>query len=301
MNADENIQDMFNTQNYNKYGYVLNNPLMYNDLNGEIFFLIPLVGYFWSAVIVGAVIGAASYLVSSAIMGQAITLKGFLKSTLWGGISGAVTFGIGSIFSVAGSTALTATGTAIKEAVGGVGLAIVQAGTYAVAQGVMSLMQVGTFQQAFWSGALGSLGASAFGAVAGDFANKAVGQIAFGAVSGGIGAELSGGNFWQGAVIGGIVAGLNHAMHKIGNDPGPKRKIQISEELKKRLENGSKATSAMEVLAEMTKEGLITAREAMFLSEKIGTFKEFSKDFKFVKNVGKGLGCFLTLQLVLPY
>ena len=58
----------------------------------------------------------------------------------------------------------------------------------------MSLMQGGTFQQAFWSGALGSLGASAFGAVAGDFANKTVGQIAFGAVSGGIGAELSGGN-----------------------------------------------------------------------------------------------------------
>ncbi|AZI21439.1 hypothetical protein EIH08_07815 [Chryseobacterium taklimakanense] len=26
LNADENIQDMFNTQNYNKYGYVLNNP-----------------------------------------------------------------------------------------------------------------------------------------------------------------------------------------------------------------------------------------------------------------------------------
>ncbi|WP_227411578.1 RHS repeat domain-containing protein [Cruoricaptor ignavus] len=224
LNADENIQDMFNTQNYNKYGYVLNNPLMYNDPSGEVFFLIPLVGYFWSAVIVGAVIGAASYLVSSAIMGQAITLKGFLKSTLWGGISGAVTFGIGSIFSVAGSTALTATGTAIKEAVGGVGLAIVQAGTHAVAQGVMSLMQGGTFQQAFWSGALGSLGAYAFGAVVGsDFANKALGQITFGALSGGIGSELTGGNFWQGAVIGGIVAGLNHAMHKFDFDPKPKK------------------------------------------------------------------------------
>nr|WP_262915806.1 RHS repeat-associated core domain-containing protein [Chryseobacterium taklimakanense] len=234
LNADENIQDMFNTQNYNKYGYVLNNPLMYNDPSGEVFFLIPLVGYFWSAVIVGAVIGAASYLVSSAIMGQAITLKGFLKSTLWGGISGAVTFGIGSIFSVAGSTALTATGTAIKEAVGGVGLAIVQAGTHAIAQGVMSLMQGGTFQQAFWSGALGSLGASAFGAVAGDFANKAVGQIAFGAVSGGIGAELSGGNFWQGAVIGGIVAGLNHAMHEIGNGEDPPKGKSLKDSIKEK-------------------------------------------------------------------
>ena len=39
-------------------------------------------------------------------------------------------------------------------------------------------------------------------------------MVAFGALSGGVGAELSGGNFWQGAVTGGIVARLNHAMHK---------------------------------------------------------------------------------------
>lgn len=44
-----------------------------------------------------------------------------------------------------------------------------------------------------------------------------MGTLAFGALSGGIGAELSGGNFWEGAVIGGVVAGLNHAMHKENN------------------------------------------------------------------------------------
>lgn len=40
-------------------------------------------------------------------------------------------------------------------------------------------------------------------------------------MSGGIGAELSGGNFWQGAVTGGIVAGLNHVAHmeKVVQDP----------------------------------------------------------------------------------
>ncbi|WP_276528640.1 RHS repeat domain-containing protein, partial [Chryseobacterium rhizosphaerae] len=35
LNADENIQNPMNTQNYNKYGYVMNNPLMYNDPSGE--------------------------------------------------------------------------------------------------------------------------------------------------------------------------------------------------------------------------------------------------------------------------
>jgi hypothetical protein len=31
----------------------------------------------------------------------------------------------------------------------------------------------------------------------------------------GVGAELSGGNFWQGGVTGCIVAGLNHELHKM--------------------------------------------------------------------------------------
>ncbi|TDS17651.1 hypothetical protein [Sphingobacterium paludis] len=47
------------------------------------------------------------------------------------------------------------------------------------------------------------------------FSQSAYGTILFGALSGGIGAELSGGNFWQGAIVGGVVAGLNHVMHSI--------------------------------------------------------------------------------------
>ncbi|WP_370899703.1 RHS repeat-associated core domain-containing protein [Chryseobacterium gossypii] len=42
LNADENIQDPANTQNYNKYGYVMNNPMMYNDPSGE--FIAWLIG-----------------------------------------------------------------------------------------------------------------------------------------------------------------------------------------------------------------------------------------------------------------
>lgn len=45
---------------------------------------------------------------------------------------------------------------------------------------------------------------------------------------GGAGAELTGGNFWKGAVTGLVFSGLNHAMHKNdesvfdGDDPLPK-------------------------------------------------------------------------------
>lgn len=47
LNADENIQDPTNTQNYNKYGYVMNNPLLYNDPTGE----------YWG-MLIGAIVGS---------------------------------------------------------------------------------------------------------------------------------------------------------------------------------------------------------------------------------------------------
>ena len=218
LNADEHIQDPYNTQNYNKYGYVYNNPLMYNDPSGEFFVFMGLGVLFWKAVIIGAAIGVASYTVGLAVTGNLHqwSLGGVLKSAFWGAVSGAMTFGIGNLFSVAKDGVQVAT--QFAKNLGELGTAFVQSGLHAVGQGVLSVMQGGSFEQAFWSGALGSLGASAFGAIAGDFASSAGGTIAFGALSGGIGAELSGGNFWEGAVIGGIVAGLNHVAHRVDND-----------------------------------------------------------------------------------
>lgn len=214
LNADENIQDLHNTQNYNKYGYVFNNPLMFNDPSGEFFQFLFIGPLLMKSIIIGAAVGLASYTVGLAITGNLHqwNIGGALKSTFWGAVGGAASFGIGSIFSSTSGT-LTALATSIKESIGGVGLALVQAGAHGISQGVLSLMQGGDFLSGAAGGFFGSLGASAFGAVAGDWANKAGGQIFFGALSGGIGAELSGGNFWQGAVTGGIVAGLNHVMH----------------------------------------------------------------------------------------
>lgn len=97
LNADENIQDPYNTQNYNKYGYVLNNPLMYNDPSGESFF-----GKFFSAIFsiaanifLGPILGGVlSYLVGSLINGGAINFKGFLSSVIMGAISAATGGGL---------------------------------------------------------------------------------------------------------------------------------------------------------------------------------------------------------------
>ena len=56
---DNYIQDPFNTQNFNRYGYCLNNPLVYVDQNGE----------FWHLVI-AAVVGGVINLAVNAIQGN---------------------------------------------------------------------------------------------------------------------------------------------------------------------------------------------------------------------------------------
>ncbi|MEX0362923.1 MAG: RHS repeat domain-containing protein, partial [Allomuricauda sp.] len=50
LSPDNFIQDAFNTQSYNRYGYVMNSPLMYTDPSGEI----------WEWVVAGAIILLAS-------------------------------------------------------------------------------------------------------------------------------------------------------------------------------------------------------------------------------------------------
>jgi hypothetical protein len=42
--------------------------------------------------------------------------------------------------------------------------------------------------------------------------------VLFGTVAGGVTSKLQGGNFWEGAAIGLVVSGLNHAMHKMGDN-----------------------------------------------------------------------------------
>jgi len=48
----------------------------------------------------------------------------------------------------------------------------------------------------------------------GSFAESTAGMYAFSGVAGGLGSVFTGGNFWQGAATGLMVAGLNHAQHK---------------------------------------------------------------------------------------
>lgn len=112
LNADENIQDPTNTQNYNKYGYVMNNPMMYSDPNGEFWWMVvgALVGGYlngvqanngnwnpgkwdwgnsWSAVLGGAIGGASISGALGNITSNPGAIKNILSSAVSGGLNSA--------------------------------------------------------------------------------------------------------------------------------------------------------------------------------------------------------------------
>ena len=67
LQPDNNVQDPFNTQNFNRYGYVLNNPLLYTDPTGEEFFTLTTL----------AVIGLGTIISSAAASWD--TIKDWIK------------------------------------------------------------------------------------------------------------------------------------------------------------------------------------------------------------------------------
>jgi RHS repeat-associated protein len=88
LQPDSNVQDPFNTQNYNRYGYVLNNPLKYTDPSGE----------YWN-IVIGAAIGGV---VNWATHGCQFNAKGLGYFGI-GAAAGALTaMGAGGVSSVLG-------------------------------------------------------------------------------------------------------------------------------------------------------------------------------------------------------
>lgn len=116
LNADENIQDPNNTQNYNKYGYVMNNPMMYTDPTGE---------FFWFVVAAAAIIGA--YTTGVKANGSWNPLKWNWKATglkilggaLVGAVSGATGAWAGQVAAVFAASSLGISGGILGGAIAG--------------------------------------------------------------------------------------------------------------------------------------------------------------------------------------
>ena len=211
LSPDPYISDPEYATAYNKYAYCLNNPLSYVDPSGENPLLI--------AVIVGAVIGGASYTVSIAMSNGGFdnwNWGSFFKSVSFGAVSGAVTYGVGTAFGAVGSAGL----------IGEVGRAF----AHGYGQAIITGISGGNFYSGFAAGSLSSLAGSAF--MASGLSSNPISTYAFSGLAGGVGAELSGGDFWEGAAIGLMDAGLNHLTQGLQktndwNKMTDKQKIEI--------------------------------------------------------------------------
>ena len=224
LNADENIQDPTNTQNYNKYGYVMNNPLMYNDPSGEFLqFLVPIlikmaIGAIYGAAI-GAGVGALTYTIKGIATGN-WNIGGFIKATLGGAAAGAMAGalnGLGaSLFSPNSFFLNSGTWDFMSNVITGV----IQDGKINLA--AIGAAAIGAYvgnKLPGWKG----VGGKGFGSwaknAAGELLHSSIKSGITGAISGGFNALFRGGNVWEGAKGGfenGAYNGAGQAAFMIG-------------------------------------------------------------------------------------
>ncbi|WP_100342576.1 RHS repeat domain-containing protein [Mucilaginibacter auburnensis] len=185
---DNFVQDPGNTQNFNRYAYVMNNPLKFTDKSGE----------FWEFIILGLYTNA----LSNHAAGKSF-FDGWLKAVVLSAAQSGVANLIGNA--------------AVSWHLSGLGGAAFQAVAHGTAGGLMSVANGGNFGPGFLSGFTSSIVGSA---LKGPLSNLkggwgTAGMYGSGMLSGGLSSKLAGGNFWDGVRNGAIITGLNHMAHAI--------------------------------------------------------------------------------------
>lgn len=210
LSPDNLVADPSNTQSYDRFGYVYNNPLLYVDTDGNEPISIGIT------IVIAVAVSITSNMIMNAIQGVPVWY-GLGKAAVTGAVMGALSFGIGS---------------ATSGVTNFIGKSALQAGMHSIAGGMMSALETSNFGSGFLSGAVSSIISSGIHSLGIDFSTGGANSfgtgdmikatmIVGGGLSGGLSSTIAGGKFWQGFRQGIITAGLNHVGHMAADWIGP--------------------------------------------------------------------------------
>ncbi|HHJ16433.1 MAG TPA: hypothetical protein ENJ80_07020, partial [Gammaproteobacteria bacterium] len=221
--ADFLIQDPGLSQSYNRYSYVINNPLTLNDPTGQIFqFLLPALAAYTTTTIAQGIFGDFVTPISGIIgcaTGNIATCAGATAGTNYAATGDFKASLKAGAFSWASATAFNAIGNQFENIAVNQGkpLSSIQTAQkiaeHAAVGGVMSVLQGGKFGHGFVSTGIVQSFAAPISNLRGEGLRGA--RVVAAAIVGGTASELTGGEFANGATTGAFSYLFNDAAHEL--------------------------------------------------------------------------------------
>ena len=232
--ADPFVQDGSNAQSWNRYSYVLNNPLSMTDPTGYFFgSIFKAIGNFFNSVF-KAVVSLLKAVLKIPLLRSVIQIvacfnpiscvaaAGIMTAVMGGSISdivmamamSAAQIGVWSAVSVV-TTAIQGAMNVAEGVLNGAAMAfgIVKGALHGVVGGAISLAQGGRFIDGFVANAVGAfagvMSTGAFGPAGTGGAQGFFGRVSTAAIAGGTAAELTGGKFANGALTAAFAQAYN--------------------------------------------------------------------------------------------